>query len=883
MQTKMSTSTLGKCEDLSSEEGIRLAYDKLSAQEATDRTYGRVLFRNFQSEVNDALETLLARQCHLEAKLRGVTKVLPNLHIVHSDTRRLTDMITFTSTLAENVSAKVRHLDVARSRVSECQQRVHDLLDLQLCSDGVQTALRSEDYEKAAGHVHRFLSMDQNLLIQTADDVAEDCTSVTNSSTLLEEAATRLGQVVTAKFDEAVRSQDLASVERFFKIFPLLGLHDQGLAKFSHYLCSKLQETAQKNLKTALETKLTDKRTSVIYADTLTLLFEGIARVVEIHQPLIETYYGLGRLISIIPHLQRECDRQTKKVLAEFSKHRQLDHKLQQVDDYYRGPVGVYGKHPVDKLDPKELDLFLGELTIMHSRAELYVRFVRRRVMNDLEVGVPSAQTRAALVTELETTLQGSELCHRMQELLSHYFLLEKYFMEGSVRKAVDMDSLEEGSLTSSMVDDVFFIVRKSISQGENQVCMLPVTVPRRASSSASLDGACAVINNACSLLEMDLCGVLRQQLKQGYPSGYLDLTQAYNVLHSTIQQGRLQASDSEQARLMFLAYLNNADVSTEYIETLRQSLSEEVPSALSPLKAHELDKLESCLSGLGLVNAGLRAVVDYGIQQLRASAIKPRVSPWVDSFLAVSHQLSEVTPPSLTDNTTSSHSLIRIFQEEFASYEADGAFIQNLIMNLQGLLTSLKPNLTPGNYDTLVSILTSEVTSHMEKVVLKSSFNRLGGLVLDKEVRSLVGYLTSATSWSIRDKFARLTQIATVLNLERVTEISDYWGNSSSPLTWRLTPTEIRHIMSLRYNHLPTRVGCLELRYNHLPTRVGCLELRYNHLPTRVGCLELRIPTVFCCFILTYTSPVWQSDSSDAISCSRTDFRSEDIKRLKL
>nr|CAD7453185.1 unnamed protein product [Timema tahoe] len=842
----MSTSTLGKSEDLSSEEGIRLAYDKLSAQE---------------SEVNNALETLLARQCHLEAKLRGVTKVLPNLHIVHSDTRRLTDMITFTSTLAENVSAKVRHLDIARSRVSECQQRVHDLLDLQLCSDGVQTALRSEDYEKAAGHVHRFLSMDQNLLIQTADDVAEDCTSVTNSSTLLEEAATRLSKVVTAKFDEAVRSQDLASVERFFKIFPLLGLHDQGLAKFSHYLCSKLQETAQKNLKTALETKLTDKRANVIYADTLTLLFEGIARVVEIHQPLIETYYGLGRLIGIIPHLQRECDRQTKKVLAEFSKHRQLDHKLQQVDDYYRGPVGVYGKHPVDKLDPKELDLFLGELTIMHSRAELYVRFVRRRVMNDLEVGVPNVQTRAALVTELETTLQGSELCHRMQELLSHYFLLERYFMEGSVRKAVDMDSLEEGSLTSSMVDDVFFIVRKSIrasgetssmvddvffmvrksirasgetssmvddvffmeehqvrhpawwtmcsswsgrasgetssmvddvffmvrksirASGEtstmvDDVFFMVRKSNRRASSSASLDGVCAVINNACSLLEMDLCGVLRQQLKQGYPSGYLDLTQAYNVLHSTIQQGRLQASDSEQARLMFLAYLNNADVSTEYIDTLRQSLSEEVPSVLSPLKAHERDKLESCLSGLASVNASLRAVVDYGIQQLRASAIKPRVSPWVDSFLAVSHQLSE---------------------EEFASYEADEAFIQNLIMNLQGLLTSLKPNLTPGNYDTIVSILTSEVTSHMEKVVLKSSFNRLGGLVLDKEVRALVGYLTSATSWSIRDKFARLTQIATVLNLERVTEISDYWGNSSSPLTWRLTPTEIRQIMSLR------------------------------------------------------------------------------------
>lgn len=75
----------------------------------------------------------------------------------------------------------------------------------------------------------------------------------------------------------------------------------------------------------------------------------------------------------------------------------------------------------------------------------------------------------------------------------------------------------------------------------------------------------------------------------------------------------------------------------------------------------------------------------------------------------------------------------------------------------------------------------------------------QLGGLALDKEVRSLVSYLSSVTSWSVRDKFARLTQIATVLNLERVNEISDYWGVDSGALPWRLTPSDIRQIMSLR------------------------------------------------------------------------------------
>ncbi|XP_069673757.1 conserved oligomeric Golgi complex subunit 4-like isoform X2 [Periplaneta americana] len=114
----------------------------------------------------------------------------------------------------------------------------------------MQTALRNEDYEKAAAHVHHSLSMDQHLLKQT---VAEDCTSVTNSFSLLHEAATQLGAVVTQKFDEAVRAEDLASLARFLKIFPLLGMQDEGLIKFSLYLCSKLQETAHKNLLVALE------------------------------------------------------------------------------------------------------------------------------------------------------------------------------------------------------------------------------------------------------------------------------------------------------------------------------------------------------------------------------------------------------------------------------------------------------------------------------------------------------------------------------------------------------------------------------------------------------------------------------------------------------
>lgn len=133
-----------------------------------------------------------------------------------------------------------------------------------MCSQGVTAAIKSEDFEKGimkyfffyyvqlyilaiiysgylndigAGHIHRFLSMDQNLLQRTADDVSESITSVSQAFTTLEEASTQLRHIVTLKFDDAVAKDDLASVERFFKIFPMLGLHSDGIVKFANYIC----------------------------------------------------------------------------------------------------------------------------------------------------------------------------------------------------------------------------------------------------------------------------------------------------------------------------------------------------------------------------------------------------------------------------------------------------------------------------------------------------------------------------------------------------------------------------------------------------------------------------------------------------------------------
>ncbi|BFZ13048.1 hypothetical protein BsWGS_16086 [Bradybaena similaris] len=721
--------------------------------------------------IEEELKVLLDHQDILESKMSGLYKMLPNLQILETDSKQLCGMISFTSTLAENVSSKVRKLDVAKSRVVDCMQRVEDILDLKFCTDGVQTALQNEEYEKAAGHIHRFRSLDETV-IRISAETSEGGT-LESSFKLLYEAEDKLKSIVHNKFDAAVHSGDVASVERFFKIFPLLGLYSEGLTKFGKYLAAQLSEKADGNLKIALHPDSTDKRAHIMFADTLTLLFESIARVVEIHQPLVETYYGPGKLFQLLRILQKECDRQARKIFESFKTHREYNMKVKQVHQN----LSAVKQAVIEKLDPKELDVLLSEMVLLSSRSELYLRFMRRRATGDIEAAHDDDGKQTDNLAEAERFFSSCELNRLVQEVIGNYIMMEQYFMREMIIKAVSMDTSEEGQHISSMVDDTFFIVKKSV---------------RRAISSSSVDGVCAMLNLACTILEQDYGEVLLVRLRGGYPYGF-DLQHAYNIVQSSLQQGKLQSSDSEkkQARAAFLTALNNAEVSCDYCKALKSTLEDDISKLYPQCTEQSKAKLESCVGEVATVSNKFKEIGDFGFSQLTTSAVKPRIKPLVDAFLSTSHNITE---------------------EDFFNYEANDPWVQNFIVSLDSTLTTFKDAMTPANYDRFATVTTSEITQQLEKAVTKTAFSRLGGLQFDKELRALVGYLSSVTTWTVRDKFARLTQMATILNLERVSEIMDYWGQNSGPLTWRLTPTEVRQILALRVDFRSDDVKRLKL-----------------------------------------------------------------------
>lgn len=79
--------------------------------------------------------------------------------------------------------------------------------------------------------------------------------------------------------------------------------------------------------------------------------------------------------------LQKECDRQAAKVMMEFTKVRQFHKILFQINEYNKNGTNSSGSSLKDKLDPKALDVLIGEISVMHSRVELFFKFIRRRIL----------------------------------------------------------------------------------------------------------------------------------------------------------------------------------------------------------------------------------------------------------------------------------------------------------------------------------------------------------------------------------------------------------------------------------------------------------------------------------------------------------------------
>jgi hypothetical protein len=106
---------------------------------------------------------------------------------------------------------------------------------------------------------------------------------------------------------------------------------------------------------------------------------------------------------------------------------------------------------------------------MISARTELFKNFLLKSIITDLNGDkvmsqLPTAQIlMKAKLNEAETFINSCDLRCCIQELICQYSVLENYFMTENIYKAMQMDTILKDSLTSSVVDDVFFILKKCI------------------------------------------------------------------------------------------------------------------------------------------------------------------------------------------------------------------------------------------------------------------------------------------------------------------------------------------------------------------------------------------------------------------------------------
>lgn len=726
----------------------------------------------------------------------AVSRLNNAMLVVETDTKELAARLRTISRLADNISSKVSTLDVAKTRVVECLQLAGDMHDLGVCSEGVDQCINNEDYEQAAHHIHRFLTLDHAVFQFNSAVDKEVGNSISHSYEVLTNATARLKGIIERKLEAAVEAEDIPAMQRFVKLFPLINEHDNGLIRFSKYLSKQTEILGNDNLKIMHAGGTDDKRLNVLYADTLFLFLEGIAALLETHQPLIESTYGPDKLLDFINMLQVDIDKVVEKVIEDFVKKRMLEKRLKVVKRLLRDNRASE-KGEVERIDALELDALLSEICLMNTHAEMYWRFVRRRLKgasleadqeelntncddfgNDEERQKRHKEAIARRKQErekkLDHLLNRSLVGSKMQELLGNYLLLEQYYMEESVRKAIAMDAREEG-LLSSVVDDVLFLVRKCV---------------RRAISSGSVDCICAALNYSVALLETTFYQHLHNAIQVGYPSTTFtaEALQTAQNAYNVIQHGK--SNDADVQRDAFITAANNACGTGEMLLDLRKGLENELKEFNR--STTDTEKLEHAVGQLADVSRKMHNLATHAMESLCKISFRSKIKSSCDVYADLPHTLTE---------------------SQMAEFEAIDPFIDQFNASLDKHIASFEPILHSENFQSLLLCVCSEVENQMERIIMKCTFNRLGGLQLDREFRQLSAYLSSIAGWTARERCARLAQIVALLNVESVEEAIELReATRTSSLTRTLSANDIVNVLGLRVDLPATLIQKLQL-----------------------------------------------------------------------
>jgi len=136
--------------------------------------------------------------------------------------------------------------------------------------------------------------------------------------------------------------------------------------------------------------------------------------------------------------------------------------------------------------------------------------------------------------------------------------------------------------------------------------------------------------------------------------------------------------------------------------------------------------------------------------------------------------------------------------EEKFMEFEINDPFMERFILYFADLFNQYKLTLTENNYGYLVLLALDYVVAVFEKKVMTKKFTLLGGIQFGREIKMLVDFFAKDVQISVRHKFSRLTQMVSLLQMEKVQDVLEIWGEKST-INWKLSTQEVTTILERR------------------------------------------------------------------------------------
>ncbi|KAJ7191082.1 COG4 transport protein-domain-containing protein [Mycena pura] len=707
-------------------------------------------FQSEEAQLSNSLSDLLSAREPIVASLARLQALVPHLDDLQNEATFLSTTVSATAKTAERVGGRVRSLDEEMRRVREAGDRVGQVMELKTSLAALQSSIESQDWESATRHCARAMSLPLEVISGPfAETAVPTFDSHLPPAQTLQAAREHLLAIFRQQFEQASRLRDSAITSRYFKLFPEIGWEEEGLQAYASFVVDLVRVRAPASAKTS---------SPLYYITALTALFESIALIVDQHQPVVAKYYGRGKMLSVVVRLLEECDRVVKGLIESWEEERSIKRKITDIGE--NPPLSMTAssstrRHPPsaadeETIDPREIDKVLSEAAGMAGRWNLFKKFLSENLketndtVDDLKPLEPSQEV---------ATLDATSSQHLFEEILtSRYIPLEIWYIRTTIDKAHRLSSPDTSQVpvTTTTPDDVFYILKLVLS---------------RLLSTGSLTTVEKMFDQLRDIMDKDYVGVIKKKLDD-----------VYRTSGSSGPNARGEKAEREN-RVAFIILLNDLDLSCSHLELLARDLATN-PTIGQHFFEVQLGVVKKHIAGLSNLSAKFRSALRSGVEQLFNQLMRPKLRNLItDVYKDVSYVLDD---------------------DSYSAAEYQDVVRKRFIKAWEGLVDGYKDNFTESNYRLFFGLVLDVILRPWEKFVMGFKFTELGAIRFDRDLRAITTYLSSQTAFGdAREKFLRLQQLSTILNLDSEEDVDEFYDGSG--ITWKLSAQEARTIAGLR------------------------------------------------------------------------------------